>query len=119
MANYMEKFIEYFRQANKLFRDFGLTIQGITLDEKEQPFELYCMLALKICQNKSQSISILLNNEQYADAIILTRQFMELVFNINWVKKVTGEERNERVYELEAEPYYNFSKKTSRYGKKL
>jgi len=110
MAKMMKEFISYFNQATMLFRDFGATIQGITLDEEEQPFELYCMLALKLCQQKSKSISILLSNEQYADAIILSRQIMELLFNINWIKQVSGEERKERVYQLEAEPYYDFSK---------
>ena len=68
------------------------------------------MLALKLCQKKSKSISILLTSGQYSDAIILSLGVMELVFNINRIKKVTGDERKERVFELEAEPYYDFAK---------
>lgn len=105
----MKEFIDYFNEAARIFREFGLTIMDIMLDEVEQPFELYCMLALKLCEQKSKSISILLKHAQYADAIILTRPIMELLFNINWIKQVTGEERKERIFELEAEPYYCFS----------
>lgn len=110
MTNIMIEYINYFNVVIRIFKEFGTTISGISLDEEKQPFELYCMLALKICQKKSKSISLLLTNEQYADTIILTRQIMELLFNINWIKQASGKERKERVYKLEAEPYYNFSK---------
>ncbi|MCJ7649071.1 MAG: DUF5677 domain-containing protein [Candidatus Lokiarchaeota archaeon] len=110
MAKNMIEYINYFNEARRIFKEFGSTISDILLDEKNQPFELYNMLAIKLCEKKSKSISLLLTNQQYADAIILTRQIMELLFNINWIKQSSGEERNERVYKLEAEPYYNFSK---------
>lgn len=45
----MTEYINYFNNANRIFREFGSTIIGIALDEKKQPFELYCMLALKVC----------------------------------------------------------------------
>jgi hypothetical protein len=106
----MTEYINYFNDANRIFREFGSTTIGITLDEEKQPFELYCMSGLKICQKKSKSISLLLSNELYVDAIILTRQIMELLFNIHWIKQSSGDERKERVYKLEAEPYYYFSK---------
>ena len=109
MAITMIEYINYFNEANRIFREFGSTINGVPLDEEKQPFKLYCMLALKICQKKSKSISLLLSNGQYVDAIILTRQIMELLFNIHWIKQSSGDERKERVYKLEAEPYNNFS----------
>jgi hypothetical protein len=110
MAKIMIEYINYFNDANRIFREFGSTINGIQLDEEKQPFELYCMLALKICQEKSKSISLLISNGQYVDTIILTRQIMELLFNIHWIKQSSGDERKERVYRLEAEPYNDFSK---------
>lgn len=110
MANFMIEYINSFNDATRIFKEFSSTLDGISLDEEKQPFELYCMLAIKICQNKSKSISLLLTHEQYVDTIILTRQIMELLFNISWIKQSFGSERNEKVFKLEAEPYYNFSK---------
>jgi len=106
----MIEYINYFNAATKIFIEFGSTLDRITLNEEGQPFELYCMLALKICEKKSKSISLLLSSEQYVDAIILTRQIMELLFNIHWVDQSSENEKRERVYQLEAEPYHNFSK---------
>lgn len=110
MASDMKEYIDYFKSSNRIFRQFGATLFDLTLDEAVQAFELYCLLSLKICQKKSKTISLLLENQQFADTIILTRQIMELLFNIYWIKQASEDERNERVYELEAEPYYNFSK---------
>ena len=107
----MDKYIIYLNETAKLLKVFGSTLNKIEFDQaKQEPFELYCLLAMKICQKKAESFSLLISNKQYVDAIILTRSIMDSLFNLRWIKQVSGEERKERVYKLEAEPYYEFAK---------
>jgi hypothetical protein len=64
-----------------------------------------------MCAQHSLSISTLLQNNYITDCFIISRNIIEVFFNLNWTTKgKTREEVVERVFQLEANPYNNFDK---------
>lgn len=107
----MEKFKKYFSDTSKLCEEFGKTSKGITFDEEKQAIELYALTSIGMCSQHTLSISLLLRNNIMTDCFILSRNLMEIFFNLNWASKGhTREEMNDRVFQLEANPFYCFEK---------
>ncbi|HMN25244.1 MAG TPA: DUF5677 domain-containing protein [Ignavibacteriaceae bacterium] len=107
----IEKFIKYFDDSSSICRNFGETTKGIKFNEETQAIELYALTSISMCAQHSKSISILLRENLFTDCFILSRNLIEVFFNLNWATKAeTREAVLERVFRLEANPYNNFDK---------
>lgn len=107
----MQKFIKYYEDTSSICREFGETIKGIQFDEETQAVELFALTSINMCAQHCMSISVLLRNNYITDCFIISRNIIEIFFNLNWATKCdTREEVNDRVLRLEANPYLNFEK---------
>lgn len=107
----MQKFIKYYEETSLICREFGETIKGIQFNEESQAVELFALTSINMCAQHCMSISVLLKNNYITDCFIISRNIIEIFFNLNWATKCdTREEVIERVFRLEANPYLNFEK---------
>lgn len=107
----MQNFIRYFNDSSSICLDFGETTKGIQFNEETQAIELFALTSINMCVQHSLSISALLRHEYFTDCFIISRNIIEIFFNLNWASKgKTREEVIERVFQLEANPYNNFDK---------
>lgn len=107
----MQRFINYFEDASSICLDFGETTKGIQFNEETQAIELFALTSINMCAQHSMSISTLLRNNFLTDCFIISRNIIEVFFNLNWtIKGKTRVEVVERVFQLEANPYFNFDK---------
>lgn len=107
----MEKFTKYFDEATDLCEELGRTTRGIQFNEELQAIELYALTSISMCSQHSFTISLLLKNNRLTDCFIISRNIMEIFFNLNWANKgATRDEINDRVFQLEANPFLNFEK---------
>jgi hypothetical protein len=107
----MQKFIKYFEETASICREFGETTKGIKFEEEKQAIELFALTSINMCAQHCRSIAILLSNNCITDCFIISRNIIEIFFNLNWATKCeTREEIIERVLRLEANPYLNFEK---------
>lgn len=107
----MQKFIKYYGDAASICLDLGETTKGIQFNEETEAIELFALTSINMCVQHSQSISTLLKNNFITDCFVISRNIIEVFFNLNWATKVkTREEVMERVFQLEANPYHNFDK---------
>ena len=107
----MQKFIKYYEETSSICREFGETLNGIQFDEETQSIELFALTSMNMCAQHCMSIAILLKNNFITDCFIISRNIIEIFFNLNWAAKCdTREEVIDRVYQLEANPYLSFEK---------
>ena len=105
------EYAEYYQQASDTVAEISETVSGYQFDETQQAVEIYVLQALAICQDRCRAIALLLKANFFAEPITLSRSLFELLFGIHWVQQATSsQERLERVYQLEAHPYYEFNK---------
>jgi len=105
----MQNFIKYFEDAASIYHDFGKTTKGVQFNEETQAIELFSLTSINMCAQHLLSISTLLRNNFITDCFIISRNIIEVFFNLNWaVKAETREEVIERVFQLEANPFYDF-----------
>jgi hypothetical protein len=111
MSESSAEYSAFFYETTDALCRFGDTISGIQFDEQNDPVEIYTMLTIFSSLQHSMSIAILLENGLYAEPILLSRLFMEHFFNLRWATApTTNDERNRRVHQLEATPYYRVAK---------
>lgn len=116
----MQKFIKYFDSSSTICLDFGKTTKGIQFDEETQAIEIFALTSINMCAQHSMSISTLLKENFLTDCFIISRNIIEVFFNLNWaIKGKTREEVLERVFQLEANPYNNFDKEIKLMGKNI
>jgi hypothetical protein len=107
----MQQFIKYFESSSSICLDFGKTTSGSQFDEQTQAIEAFALTSINMCAQHSMSISTLLRENFLTDCFIISRNIIEVFFNLNWVRQgKTREEVLERVFQLEANPYNNFDK---------
>ena len=107
----MEQFIKYFKDVSSICLDFGGTTKGVQFNEETQAIELFAITSINMCAQHSLSIASLLENNYITDCFIISRNIIEIFFNLNWViKGQTRDEVNDRVFQLEANPYNNFDR---------
>jgi len=107
----INEYAEYYSQASDVVARLGGTLTGLQFRAKDQAVEVFGLQALAICRDHCRAISILLRQNLFGEPIIISRSLFELVFALHWVlEATTREEALERVYQLEATPYYEFAK---------
>lgn len=98
----MKNYSIYFTYALECCHRFGLLTKGQSFSEKDDSLELYVLTTLHLCKQHSETISLLLNNQLYIDAMIIARNIMELSFNLDWISDSTDKKGQlEKVYKLE------------------
>ncbi|MDQ7815537.1 MAG: DUF5677 domain-containing protein [Melioribacteraceae bacterium] len=116
----MQKFIKYLEDTSSICLDFGETIKGIQFDEEKQAIELFAITSINMCAQHCMSISTLLKNNYITECFIISRNIIEIFFNLNWATKCdTREEVIDRVLTLEADPYFNFEKEINLMEKEI
>lgn len=105
----MQKYIKYFEETASICRGFGETTKGIQFNEELEAVELFALTSINMCAQHCMSIAVLLKHDCTTDCFIISRNIIEIFFNLNWATKCdTREEVIERVFKLEANPYLNF-----------
>lgn len=116
----MEKFEKYFVETTNICEELGRTTKGIQFDEELQAMELFALTSISMCSQHSITISLLLKNNRLTDCFIISRNIMEIFFNLNWASKgSTRDEIDDRVFQLEASPFLNFEKEIDLMEKNL
>ena len=104
---------EYLLSAACLSRQTGNTFKGIQFDEKSQAVELFALQSLAMCDSHCRASALLMQNNFPAETVMVLRPIQELLFDIHWILQLeTKEERLERVYKLEADPYARWDRET-------
>ena len=107
----MKEFIKYFSEISELCQKLSDTYNDLSFDKDIDATEVMTLTYLKLVNINTKSISLLLENDLYIPTILISRNIFEAFFNLNWVFEVESQdERRERVYRLEGEPYFNFEK---------
>ncbi len=107
----MKEYIKYFTEISELCQRLTDTYNDLSFDKDIDATEVMTLTYLKLVNINTKSIAILLENDLYIPTILICRNIIEAFFNLNWVFEVESQdERRERVYRLEGEPYFNFEK---------
>ena len=99
-----------FRKASLICKEFLDTLKGLKFDEEKDALEIFTIMCVNMCSQHLKAISILLENGLYTESIALSRNIMELLFNLNWIYEADENDKNERTFKLEASPYHDFEK---------
>lgn len=107
----IQEYSEYLRIAASYSQDFGKTFRGIQFDEHTQAIEVFVLQALSMCSSHCRAAALLLENDFLGESAAVLRSIQELLFDIYWILQPKDrEERLERVYQLEADPYTRWDK---------
>ncbi len=107
----LTEYSEYYSEASRLFTEFGDTLCGVEFDEEEQAVEVFSLTSLSLCSSHSRAVSNLLNEEFAVEPIVVARSFLEILFDLHWIRQSdNSDERADRVFRLEAHPYYGMVK---------
>jgi hypothetical protein len=113
------EYSKYLLDTASLCKKFGGTFSGVKFDERTQAIEVFVLQALSMCASHCSASAILLQNDYAGEAATILRSIEELLFNIRWINEPKErEERLERVYRLEADPYSRWDKETKLIGRK-
>ena len=107
----MKEFIKYFFEISELSQKLIDTYNDLSFNKDIDVTEVMTLTYLKLVNINTNSIALLLEKDLYIPTILISRNIFETFFNLNWVFEVESQdERRERVYRLEGEPYFNFGK---------
>jgi hypothetical protein len=107
----LSEYSDYYSEASKLLSDFGDSLSGIHFDERRQALDIFSLMSLSLCSSHARAVSILLKDDFAVESIVIVRSFQEILFDFHWIFQSDDEnERNERVFKLEAHPYHKFAK---------
>jgi hypothetical protein len=109
----IQEYSEYLLKAASLSRETSDTFKGIQFDEISQPIELFALQSIAMCDSHCGASALLLKNDFAAEAVGALRPIQELLFDIHWLlQPETREERLDRIYRLQADPYARWDKET-------
>jgi hypothetical protein len=108
------EYVEYLNKASHFSKAFGETFKGIQFEEKSQTVETFVLQALAMCSSHCRSAALLLQNDFVGESATVLRSIQELLFDLYWIKEAENkEDRCERAYQLEADPYSHWDKETN------
>lgn len=109
----IQEYSDYLQSAASLSLQTADTFKGIQFDEKSQAVELFALQSLAMCDSHCRASALLMRNNFPAETVMVLRPIQELLFDIHWIlQPETKEERLERVYKLEADPYARWDRET-------
>jgi len=109
-----------YSESAELFSQFGKTTEGISFNTIDEAVEIYYLMSMKVAQNNSRAVSVLLNNNLPLETNHIIRNIMETFFKLNWVVKDDNRRAMlDRVNQLEANPFYKYEKEMNYVGKHL
>jgi hypothetical protein len=109
-----------YSESSELFSQFGKTTESISFNTINEAVEIYYLMSIKVAQNNSKAISVLLNNHLPLETNHIIRNIMETFFKLNWVVKDNNREAMlDRVNQLEANPFSKYEKEMNYVGKHL
>ena len=115
-----KNFEKSYLDSSELFAQFGKTTEGINFNTINEAVEIYYLMSMKVSQNNSKAVSVLLNNNLPLDTNHIIRNIMETFFKLNWVVKDNNREAMlERVNQLEANPFAKYEKEMNYVGRHL
>lgn len=107
-------------ESSELFAQFGKTTEGVNFNTIDEAVEIYYLMSMKVAQNNSKAVSVLLSNNLPLETNHIIRNIMETFFKLNWVVKDKNRQAMlERVYQLEANPFAKYEKEMNIVGKHL
>jgi hypothetical protein len=110
----MEDWVEKYNEIARKFNEFGKTFGNTGFKSIEQAAETFALMCIKLCREDASSISLLLKEGLYCEAMVILRNSLELLFKIHWVHNGdTHEEQNDRIYRLEGKTLTDFQKEVN------
>jgi hypothetical protein len=107
----LDEYSEYYSEASRALANYGSSLAGINFHGQRQALEVFCLMAISLCESHAKAVSLLLKNDCAVEPIIIIRGFFEIFCDFYWISQEGGvAEQNDRVYTLEANPYREITK---------
>jgi hypothetical protein len=107
----LKEYSNYYSQASTILHRIQKTVDGLEFEEKNQAVEIFVIQALSMSRAHCLAINLLLDADLSSEPIAICRSLFELLFDLVWMNSTKDRhEKLERVYQLEADPYYHMSK---------
>ena len=109
-----------YSDSSELFSQFGKTTERISFNTIDEAVEIYYLMSMKVAQNNSKAVSVLLTNNLPLETNHIIRNIMETFFKLNWVVKDNDRQSMlNRVNQLEANPFAKYETEMNYVGKHL
>jgi hypothetical protein len=103
----------YLHNAASFPQEFASTFDDLQFNERTQAVEVFALQALKMCSSHCHASSILLREGFKGEAVTVLRSVQGLLLDLMWVQQANDpNDRLQRVYQLEADPYARWIKET-------
>ena len=107
----LDEYSGYYSEASQCFSNYGSSLAGVSFHGQHQALEVFCLMAISLCESHAKAISLLLKNDCAVEPIIVARGFFEIFCDFYWISQASSvPEQNERVFRLEANPYREITK---------
>jgi hypothetical protein len=107
----LKEYSEYYLQASAILRQLQDAVNGLQFEERDQAVEVFAAQGVSTAKRHCRAISLLLDADLFSEAIGVCRSLFELSFDMVWVDSAGNPtEKLERVYRLEADPYFQMNK---------
>jgi hypothetical protein len=107
----LKEYSDYYSQASTILRQFEDAIHGLQFQERDQAVEVFAVQGVSMAKSHCRAIGLLLEADFFSEAIAVCRTLFELSFDLVWVDAASNPtEKLERVYRLEADPYFQMNK---------
>ncbi|MBI3005542.1 MAG: hypothetical protein HYY49_09030, partial [Ignavibacteriales bacterium] len=107
----LKEYSQYYSQASAILQRIEDTAHGLQLREKDEAVEVFAAQAVSMSKDHCRAISLLLDVDLFSESIAVCRSLFELCFDTVWINSGDNPaEKLERVYRLEADPYFQMNK---------
>lgn len=107
----LKEYSQYYFQASATLQRIEDAAHGLQFEERDQAVEVFAAQGVSMSRDHCRAIALLLDADLFSESIAVCRSLFELSFDTVWINSADNQtEKLERVYQLEADPYFQMNK---------
>jgi len=83
----LDEYAGYYSEASQLFSNYGSSLADVSFHGQHQALEVFCLMAISLCESHAKAISLLLKNDCAVEPIIVARSFFEVFCDFYWISQ--------------------------------